>query len=152
MAFFRHLLPVLTGAALGCAATLLAQRFAQQGEPEHIVGPEAFDDAAEPEADAPETPVEAPAPQPEVVYPAADDSAPNPNPVKDHTDPVPVVDGKMDPEKIAKPEDFADWDDLGCQGYHFCLCAVRRRARWYACFFAPPVARPTYCIRVIFCE
>ena len=62
MAFFRHLLPVLTGAALGCAATLLAQRFAQQGEPEHIVGPEAFDDAAEPEADAPETPVEAPAP------------------------------------------------------------------------------------------
>ena len=28
MAFFRHLLPVLTGAALGCAATLLAQRFA----------------------------------------------------------------------------------------------------------------------------
>ena len=116
MAFFRHLLPVLTGAALGCTATLLAQRFAQQGEPEHIVGPEAFDDAAEPEADAPETPVEAPAPQPEVVYPAADDSAPNPNPVKDHTDPVPVVDGKMDPEKIAKPEDFADWDDLGCQG------------------------------------
>ena len=50
------------------------------------------------------------------MYPAADDSAPNPNPVKDHTDPVPVVDGKMDPEKIAKPEDFADWDDLGCQG------------------------------------
>ena len=48
MAFFRHLLPLLTGAALGCAATLLAQRYAQQGEPEHIVGPEAFDDAAEP--------------------------------------------------------------------------------------------------------
>ena len=104
MAFFRHLLPLLTGAALGCAATLLAQRYAQQGEPEHIVGPEAFDDAAEPAADA-------------GVYPVADDSAVNPNPVQDHTDPVPTTeDGKMDPTAIAKPEDFADWDDLGCQG------------------------------------
>ena len=106
MAFFRHLLPLLTGAALGCAATLLAQRYAQQGEPEHIVGPEAFDDAAEPAAPA-GTP----------VYPVADDSAVNPNPVQDHTDPVPTTeDGKMDPTAIAKPEDFADWDDLGCQG------------------------------------
>ena len=78
MAFFRHLLPLLTGAALGCAATLLAQRYAQQGEPEHIVGPEAFDNAAEPAADAPETPeaeAEPAAPAGTPVYPVADDSA-----------------------------------------------------------------------------
>lgn len=118
MAFFRHLLPVLTGAVLGCAATLLAQRYAQQGEPEHIVGPEAFDDAAEPVSDTPETPKAEPAPQRDtVVYPVADDSAANPNPVQDHTDTVPTTeDGKLDPTAIAKPEDFADWDDLGCQG------------------------------------
>ena len=118
MAFFRHLLPLLTGAALGCAATLLAQRYAQQGGPEHIGGPEAFDDAAEPAADAPETPeAEAEPAAPAGVYPVADDSAVNPNPVQDHTDPVPTTeDGKMNPTAIAKPEDFADWDDLGCQG------------------------------------
>ena len=94
MAFFRHLLPLLTGAALGCAATLLAQRYAQQGEPEHIVGPEAFDDAAEPAADAPETPeAEAEPAAPAGVYPVADDSAVNPNPVQDHTDPAAQGDG-----------------------------------------------------------
>ena len=120
MAFFRHLLPLLTGAALGCAATLLAQRYSNLVEHEHIVGPEAFDNAAEPAADAPETPeaeAEPAAPAGTPVYPVADDSAVNPNPVQDHTDPVPTTeDGKMDPTAIAKPEDFADWDDLGCQG------------------------------------
>ena len=25
-------------------------------------------------------------------------------------------DGKFDPTRIASPEDFGDWDDLGCQG------------------------------------
>ena len=30
---------------------------------------------------------------------------------------VPVdADGKLDPTRIASPEDFANWDDLGCQG------------------------------------
>ena len=119
MALFRRMLPVLAGAALGCAATLLAQRYSNLVEHEHIVGPEAFDNAAEPAADAPETPeAEAePAPAGTPVYPVADDSAVNPNPVQDHTDPVPTTeDGKMDPTAIAKPEDFADWDDLGCQG------------------------------------
>ena len=118
MAFFRHLLPLLTGAALGCAATLLAQRYAQQGEPEHIVGPEAFDDAAEPAADAPETPeTEAEPAAPAGVHPGADDSAGHPTPGPDPTEKAPTTeDGKMDPTAIAKPEDFADWDDLGCQG------------------------------------
>lgn len=129
MALFRHLLPVLAGAALGCAATLLAQRYSDSVEHEHIVGPEAFDDAAEPASDLPVTPAEPeptapadPAPaQPAAPAPAAapaavDDSAPNPNPVRDHTDPVPTVNGKFDPTAIARAEDFADWDDLGCKG------------------------------------
>ncbi len=117
MALFRHLLPVLAGAALGCAATLLAQRYSENSEHEHIVGPEAFDDdAAEPVTDAPET-AEAPASASAEVYiPVPDNSSPNPNPVQDHTDPVPTVDGKIDPTGIAKAEDFADWDEMGCQG------------------------------------
>lgn len=143
MALFRHLLPVLAGAAIGCAATLLAQRYSDSVEHEHIVGPEAFDDAAEPASDTPAEPAEAektpaapeaeqtpaepeaPASVPaedgvstpaEVQYPPVDDTAPNPNPVRDHTDPAPTVDGKFDPTGIARPEDFANWDDLGCQG------------------------------------
>lgn len=117
MALFRHLLPVLAGAALGCAATLLVQRYSENSEHEHIVGPEAFDDdAAEPVTDTPET-AEAPASASAEVYiPVPDNSSPNPNPVQDHTDPVPTVDGKIDPTGIAKAEDFADWDEMGCQG------------------------------------
>ena len=59
MALFRRMLPVLAGAALGCAATLLAQRYSNLVEHEHIVGPEAFDDAAEPASDMPAAPAEA---------------------------------------------------------------------------------------------
>lgn len=118
MALFRRMLPVLAGAALGCAATLLAQRYSNLVEHEHIVGPEAFDDAAEPASDMPAAPAEAEqAPvSTEVQIPPVDDAAPNPNPVRDHTDPAPTVDGKFDPAGIARPEDFANWDDLGCQG------------------------------------
>lgn len=44
------------------------------------------------------------------------DGGPNVNPVESHTQKPPMVDGKVDPTQIAAPEDFADWDDLGCQG------------------------------------
>ena len=44
------------------------------------------------------------------------EGGPNVNPVEHHTPAPPVVDGKVDPTQIAAPEDFADWDDLGCQG------------------------------------
>lgn len=122
MAFFRHLLPVLAGAAAGCAATLFAQRYLAGAEHEHIVGSEAFSDAAEPVTDAAPAPAEDTQPQPGrpagVYRPVStpNDETPNPNPVRDLGEKAPLVDGKIDVEHIASPEDFANWDDLGCQG------------------------------------
>lgn len=43
--------------------------------------------------------------------------SPNPNPVTLGSQEAPRdEDGKFDPTRIASPEDFGDWDDLGCQG------------------------------------
>ncbi|MBQ8648357.1 MAG: hypothetical protein IJ484_09455 [Oscillospiraceae bacterium] len=48
---------------------------------------------------------------------SATTAAPNANPVELGTADKPVdADGKLDPTRIASPEDFANWDDLGCQG------------------------------------
>lgn len=126
MALFRRLLPVLVGAAAGCAATLLAQRYMnEEQEHEHIVGSDAFEDAAEPDfaapdsdagdVTAPETDAQ-PAPEKPVYRPVAADTAPNPNPVRDSVEKAPVTDGKIDVTKVASPEDFGDWDEMGCQG------------------------------------
>lgn len=122
MSFWKHLPAIAIGAAAGVAVYFLIR---DKQEQEHIVGPEAEVEAdptaAEPEADAPvEAPAEAEAAQPEAAaepaVPAADD-APNVNPVTLGSEPVPTTeDGKLDPAQIAKPEDFANWDDTGCQG------------------------------------
>lgn len=131
MGFFRHLLPVVVGACAGAAALLVAQKLAAGQEHEHIVGPEAFcDDAAEPEnaasetapaaqdGAAPQTPQQAGAVEPKTtVYRPVDHTTPNVNPVRDVVEKAPVdADGKIDVEHIASPEDFGNWDDLGCQG------------------------------------
>ncbi len=73
------------------------------------------------ETPAPDQPVpeqEQPTARPTVTYRPVrpQDGGPNANPVESHAEKPPVVDGKVDPTKIALPEDFADWDDLGCQG------------------------------------
>lgn len=61
-----------------------------------------------PEDGAAEPPVDAPAPE---------DGGPNANPVDAQpAEPEWDEDGKLDATKLASPEDFADWDDLGCQG------------------------------------
>lgn len=121
MSFWKHLPAIAIGAAAGAAVYFLTR---EKQEQEHIVGPEAeveTDPAAEPEADAPvEAPAEAEAPQPETAAesaaPAAED-VPNVNPVTLGSEPVPTTeDGKLDPAQIAKPEDFANWDETGCQG------------------------------------
>lgn len=137
MAFFRYLLPVAAVVAAAGAAVVVAKRYLDNREDDHIVGEEAFEDAVSPVTDAPEAtepqpdpaadavtaPAEEPAPAQEVpAEPAApvakpDDEAPNANPVRDTTEPVPTTeDGKLDVTKIASPEDFGNWDDLGCQG------------------------------------
>lgn len=126
MSFWKHLAAVAVGAAAGVAVYFLTR---DKQEQEHIVGPEAEVEtdptAAEPEADAPAeeaapAQTEAEAAQPETAAetaaPAADDT-PNVNPVALGAEEVPTTeDGKLDPAQIAKPEDFANWDDVGCQG------------------------------------
>lgn len=58
-----------------------------------------------------------PAPKAPVYRPVRpQEGGPNLNPVEHHSPDPPVVDGKVDVTKIAAPEDFADWDDLGCRG------------------------------------
>lgn len=43
--------------------------------------------------------------------------APNPNPVDAAPAQAPKdAEGKFDATKIASPEDFANWEDMGCQG------------------------------------
>lgn len=135
MSILRYLVPVAGLAAAGAAA-LAAKHLLKGKEPEHIVGPEAFDDAAEPVTEAaPETaaPAEpeaqpvpeepagpeqaAPAEKPAGTYRPVSPEAPNVNPVAPRSAEPPVTeDGKLDVTQLASPEDFADWDDLGCQG------------------------------------
>ena len=57
-----------------------------------------------------------PAPKAPVYRPVKPEGGPNVNPVENFSPAPPVVDGKVDATKIAAPEDFANWDDLGCQG------------------------------------
>ena len=136
----RFLKMAVLAAAAGVALYWLRSR---KQEHEHTKGPAAgFDAAAEAPKPAPacdiETPAEpaeqpaepapvqaeaAPAAQPEPAPKAPvyrpvrpQEGGPNLNPVEHHSPAPPVVDGKVDVTKIAAPEDFADWDDLGCRG------------------------------------
>lgn len=56
-------------------------------------------------------------PAPEAETPACEPGGPNANPVLAGPAQAPrTPDGKFDPARIASPEDFGDWEDLGCQG------------------------------------
>ena len=129
-----HLLPIAIGAAVGVGAYMVSKYLNRDQESEHIVEDEAFDEAAgeensdteEPQEDEePVTPEEpqapaapAEAPKGPINIPIDDgDDLPNPNPVKDATEPASVdEDGKVDPTTIAKAEDFGDWEESGCRG------------------------------------
>ena len=55
--------------------------------------------------------------EPQFDVPAPEDTGPNLNPVEAAPTQAPLdEDGRLDATKLAAPEDFADWDDLGCQG------------------------------------
>ena len=114
MAMLRRLVPVLAGAAVGCAALFAARHYSSKNGHMLSLDPEAFDDALDSDDASDDEDEDT---TPEVYIPPRDHNDPNPNPVQDHTDPVPTTaDGKLDPTCIARAEDFADWDEMGCQG------------------------------------
>lgn len=115
MGMMRRLIAVGVGLAAGAAAATVLKKLNDPilDEDEVMIPPqqpEKADETVEAPAAA-EEPAEAPAPAPA----AAD--APNTNPVQLGAAEAPVgEDGKLDPTRIASPEDFGNWDDLGCRG------------------------------------
>lgn len=60
-------------------------------------------------------------PQQAAAGPAADAPAPTQGPITNPVEAAPAVppldaEGRLDATRLASPEDFADWDDLGCRG------------------------------------
>ncbi len=55
--------------------------------------------------------------EPLAGYTPRPDAGPNANPVLGNVTPAGRrPDGSIDPEQICSPDDFGDWEDLGCQG------------------------------------
>mgnify|MGYP000022001632 CR=1 FL=1 len=131
MGMMRRLIAVGVGLAAGAAAATVLKKLndpildedevmipPQQPEEadETVEAPAATEEPAEATAQKPAEPAaeEAKAEEP-ALAPAAD--APNTNPVQLGAAEAPVgEDGKLDPTRIASPEDFGNWDDLGCRG------------------------------------
>lgn len=104
MGFFRRFLSVGLGIAAGAFAYKLLKDYNDDG---HIDGEyvELPQDPDKGEEGAPQAPAAAP------------EAGPNPNPVELGAAEKPLTgDGRLDATRIASPEDFGDWDDLGCQG------------------------------------
>lgn len=104
MSVLRRLLSVGVGLAAGAFAYKLLKDYndKNQLEGDYIELP--LEKNTEPEE------THAPAWQPRP------DNGPLVNPVSLGTAEKPLTeDGKLDPTRIASPEDFGDWDDMGCQ-------------------------------------
>lgn len=132
MGMMRRLIAVGVGLAAGAAAATVLKKLndpildedevmipPQQPEKadETVEAPAATEEPAEATAQEPTEPAaeEAKAEEPAPAPAAAD--APNTNPVQLGAAEAPVgEDGKLDPIRIASPEDFGNWDDLGCRG------------------------------------
>ena len=100
MGLMRRLLSVGLGVAAGAFADKLLKDYNDDG---HI------------DAEYVELPLQEDA-TPQVNIPHRPDTGPNVNPVGlGHTEKPVDEQGRLDPTKIASPEDFADWDELGCQ-------------------------------------
>ncbi|WP_418667810.1 hypothetical protein [Allofournierella sp.] len=105
MGFFRRFLSVGLGIAAGAFAYKLLKDYNDDG---HIDGEyvELPPEQGQGEQEAPAAPAG-----------GAADAAPNPNPVELGAAEKPLTgDGRLDATRIASPEDFGDWDDLGCKG------------------------------------
>lgn len=132
MGMMRRLIAVGVGLAAGAAAATVLKKLndpildedevmipPQQPEKadETVEAPAATEEPAEATAQEPTEPAaeEAKTEEPTPAPAAAD--APNTNPVQLGAAEAPVgEDGKLDPTRIASPEDFGNWDDLGCRG------------------------------------
>lgn len=104
MGFIRRFLSVGLGLAAGAFAYKLLKDYNNDG---HIEG------------EYVELPLhgQPKEPQPPQTPPTRPDNGPNANPVDLGAAQKPLTgDGRLDPTRIASPEDFGDWDDLGCQG------------------------------------
>lgn len=110
MNFFRRIITMALGVFAGALAYKLLNDYNEtnliEGEYAEIPLPT-------------ETPEPAAAPAEPFAYtaPVAADDVPNANPVTLGGAEKPVMqDGKLDPTRIASPEDFANWEESGCQG------------------------------------
>ena len=129
MGMMRRLIAVGVGLAAGAVAATVLKKLNDPilDEDEVMIPPQQPEEADE----TVETPAaaEAPAEEPvrEPAAPAAEEGkaeepapatdAPNANPVQLGAAEAPVgEDGKLDPTRIASPEEFGNWDDLGCRG------------------------------------
>ena len=127
MGMMRRLIAVGVGLAAGAVAATVLKKLNDPilDEDEVMIPPqqpERADETVEAPADA-EEPAEEPAVpaseegKAEEPAPAPATDAPNANPVQLGAAEAPVgEDGKLDPTRIASPEDFGNWDDLGCRG------------------------------------
>ena len=132
MGMMRRLIAVGVGLAAGAAAATVLKKLNDpildedevmippqlpEKADETVEAPAAAEEPAEATAQEPTEPAaeEAKAEEPAPAPAAAD--APNTNPVQLGAAEAPVgEDGKLDPTRIASPEDFGNWDDLGCRG------------------------------------
>lgn len=131
MGMMRRLIAVGVGLAAGAvAATVLKKLNDPILDEDEVMIPPQQPEGADETVEAPavaEEPAEEPAREPAVPAaeegkaeepaPAPATDAPNANPVQLGAAEAPVgEDGKLDPTRIASPEDFGNWDDLGCRG------------------------------------
>lgn len=125
MGMMRRLIAVGVGLAAGAVAATVLKKLNDPilDEDEVMIPPQQPEEADE----TVETPVAAEEPAEEPAAPAAEEGkaeepapatdAPNANPVQLGAAEAPMgEDGKLDPTRIASPEDFGNWDDLGCRG------------------------------------
>ena len=127
MGMMRRLIAVGVGLAAGAVAATVLKKLNDPilDEDEVMIPPQQPEEADE----TVETPAAAEEPAEEPAAPAAEEGkaeepapapatdTPNANPVQLGAAEAPVgEDGKLDPTRIASPEDFGNWDDLGCRG------------------------------------
>lgn len=129
MGMMRRLIAVGVGLAAGAVAATVLKKLNDPilDEDEVMIPPQQPEEAdetvetpaaAEKSAEEPAREPAAPAAEEgKAEEPAPATDAPNANPVQLGAAEAPVgEDGKLDPTRIASPEDFGNWDDLGCRG------------------------------------